>query len=444
MALPNKASFVVVLALVCFAALLPDSYGGEKIKVLVLGQLGLASSMEAIFSVEPSISYEVVVGEDGRLLDTQMQKLLRLYFPRTQKEMGQYDFIFLLHLAWHLFTAQQDAMIFNAIRNGAGAINDGSVFSIASPVPDAWAASLSQQAFPNDAPAVVRTSFEYATMSYQVKVNRDFPDSVLTSFVPYGVEDVVGMGATRMVIAREGAATLAWIIGPFPWRKNAELLVAWDYEKGRAMTSAEYIPTGWFGYPSGSGPNVNEYAPDILMNMIFYGARRNLIDDVVVFHRLKSSLTEFRARMGLLIKLSDFIDKFGANTQRIQDEVMKLEGMASEMVDYYLDQDFIESERVVLEALDSFPAVEEIARKEKGRALLWVYIIEWLGASSTFFISGFILWTLMVRRRLYRETRSTRLRAFDGGWGRGAQQKCHGVWSHLFCEMAVFIEVGYG
>jgi hypothetical protein len=191
--------------------------------------------------------------------------------------------------------------------------------------------------------------------------------------------------------------------------------VAWDYEKGRAMTSAEYIPTGWFGYPSGSGPNVNEYAPDILMNMIFYGARRNLIDDVVVFHRLKSSLTEFRARMGLLIKLSDFIDKFGANTQRIQDEVMKLEGMASEMVDYYLDQDFIESERVVLEALDSFPAVEEIARKEKGRALLWVYIIEWLGASSTFFISGFILWTLMVRRRLYRETRSTRLRAFDGG-----------------------------
>jgi hypothetical protein len=42
---------------------------------------------------------------------------------------------------------------------------------------------------------------------------------------------------------------------------------------------------------------------------------------------------------------------------------------------------------------------------------MWVYIIEWFVAVSTLFISGFILWTLMVRRRLYREIDATRLKA---------------------------------
>jgi hypothetical protein len=53
---------------------------------------------------------------------------------------------------------------------------------------------------------------------------------------------------------------------------------------------------------------------------------------------------------------------------------------------------------------------EEIARKAKDAALFWVYVIEWLVTAATPFISGFVLWTLMLRRRLYREVTATRLR----------------------------------
>ena len=402
-------------AILILITLLPICYGGEKIKVLVLGIVDIGQTMGKFFDIEPSVDYRVVVGDDGRIPDPQLQKLIRLYFPRTQEEIEEYDFIFMLHLTWHVFTINQDKMIYDAIRNGAGALNDGSVFSIVPPIAETWAASLSSQAFPNDVPAVLKTNFEYVTMSYQVKINQDFPDPVLTSFLPFGVEKVAAMGATRMVIGREGANTLAWIIGPFPWRKDAEYLLVWDYENGRTMTCSDYVPSGWLGYPTVPGPDTNEYAPDILMNMIFYCTKRNLIDDIVVYHRLKMSLAEFKGRMGVLVTLSDFIDKFGANTQRIQEEVIRLEEMAGEMTDLYLDQEFVESERILLEALDAFPAVEEIARKEKEKALLWVYIIEWLASASTFFISGFVLWTLMVRRRLYRETRSTRLKFTDGG-----------------------------
>ena len=45
----------------------------------------------------------------------------------------------------------------------------------------------------------------------------------------------------------------------------------------------------------------------------------------------------------------------------------------------------------------------------KDRALLWIFAIEWLVVSGTSILAGFLVWTLMVRRALYREVRITRL-----------------------------------
>jgi hypothetical protein len=44
----------------------------------------------------------------------------------------------------------------------------------------------------------------------------------------------------------------------------------------------------------------------------------------------------------------------------------------------------------------------------KDRALLWVYLIEWLAVTGTCLAAGFVLWTLMVRRRLYKEIAVTK------------------------------------
>lgn len=65
----------------------------------------------------------------------------------------------------------------------------------------------------------------------------------------------------------------------------------------------------------------------------------------------------------------------------------------------------------MLESLELFSRAEEVARREKNIALMWVYVIEWLVTVSTFFIAGFVLWSLMVRRRLYREVAKTSLSA---------------------------------
>jgi hypothetical protein len=175
------------------------------------------------------------------------------------------------------------------------------------------------------------------------------------------------------------------------------------------MTLGSTLPGSWISYPTGQ-TGENEYAPEILMNMMFWLAGTELIDDVEVFHRMKTDFSEFRARRAVLLSLSDFIDKLGANTQGIQKEMVELEKTYQEATTHYLEHDFALAETAIREALARFPETEEIARREKNRALLWVYVIEWLVSSSTFFIAGFVLWTLMVRRRLYREVDSTKLK----------------------------------
>jgi len=49
---------------------------------------------------------------------------------------------------------------------------------------------------------------------------------------------------------------------------------------------------------------------------------------------------------------------------------------------------------------------ESVVMKEK--ALFWIYMVEWFTVMGTSVLTGFVLWTLMVRRRLYREVKVTR------------------------------------
>ncbi len=46
----------------------------------------------------------------------------------------------------------------------------------------------------------------------------------------------------------------------------------------------------------------------------------------------------------------------------------------------------------------------------KDQALFWVYVIEWLAVTSASMVAAFTLWTLMVRRGLYRSVATTRMR----------------------------------
>lgn len=397
-----KDKFFMVMAISLLLILPLSTCHGEKIDLMVVGRY--LDLLRPYLDPEPSIDY---VSVPFRLVDLSAKdavKFLRLYFPRTYQEMKEYEVIMLNSPEYQLFTPTQDKWMHDAIQEGMGGINAGSVFSIIAEIHWTWANSQTSRAFPNDALTVAnKGGGEEMSFGFAVVINKNFRDPVLLPYVPFDVEKVPCIASSRLVIAKEGAGVLAWQVGNHPGGQ-VDYLVAWDYDQGRTMTCGHVLPKGWFDWEA------NEYGPDLLMNMILYMAQKDLIEDVVLFHNLKSSFVEFRSRIVALISLRDFVDKFGANTQPIQKEIRELDEMYQQGYDLYLDQDFQASQDVMQAVLGRFSEAEDLARRVKDNALLWVYVIEWLVTASTLFISGFILWSLMVRRKMYREVQATRLR----------------------------------
>jgi hypothetical protein len=46
----------------------------------------------------------------------------------------------------------------------------------------------------------------------------------------------------------------------------------------------------------------------------------------------------------------------------------------------------------------------------KNEAMFWIFLSEWLVVTSTGIIAGFVLWSLMIKKRMFREIESTRYR----------------------------------
>lgn len=410
-----RLHLALILLLGVALPVLCPTCGAERIKVLLTGQIDNAiEPLQMWFASEPLVDYLAVPSRDlaGNLGgDEAMKRFIRLYFPRTLNEVRDFDFILLNSPVVYLFTSEQLAWMYEAIIEGTGGLNTASVMSQDASIHGAWAASVLQTAFPNDAPGVV-AKYAGATSSigpFRVRINRDFSEPILTPFIPLGVETFNGHDS-RIIIAREGASTLAWQVGNFPPVTDVPYIAIWDYQNGRTITTGDaFGHTFWSSYRGGRITD-NIYALDMLMNMIFYCTRRELPGDVLAFHNMRIYFVEFRTRMGLLTALMEFIDRFGANPEPIQRRAVELEELAGAARESYLAQDFEACSALMESAIGGFAEAEGEALELRRRALLWVYAIEWMVTTSALMISGSVLWALMVRRRLYRAVASTRAR----------------------------------
>jgi len=405
---PKPTRFVSVLCVgICAILALSPAASVQSIRALLIGAVDGGTDLEVFLKAEPLVEFVSVPCSRWKIewdLETQM-KYIRQYFPRNYEYMRSFDYIMLHNTEYYYLTNKQDRWIHDRVVEGAGGWNDESVLSTHTVVHIAWANSMAQQAFPNDAPAVVASGrIGIPSPYYKVKINKAFPDPVLTPYIPYGVEEQTG-AVSRYIISREGSRAMAYQYGNFPRKGDTPFLVAWDYGKGRTITcgGAMDLRNSWF-------KDENPYAPDMITNIALYSTHRKLIKDVEVFHRIKSYFREFRERLTCLVSLTDFIEKFGANTNRIQSQIQDIRDMSQLATERYLEQDFLGSEEVMSAGFDRFVEVESLALKVKSSALWWVYSIEWLVTTSIFSISGFLLWTLMVRRRLYQAVPTTRMK----------------------------------
>jgi len=176
----------------------------------------------------------------------------------------------------------------------------------------------------------------------------------------------------------------------------------WRYGNGTTWSHAERTTEYWNWIN-------NPYGPDMLMAEIIFSAGRRLPDDVVLVHNLRSKFWEYAASGSITMSFLEFIDTFGADTSTISTKMARAYKRTQEAKELYLNQDYSASLSAMEEALDQMEKLTTEALKLRDRALMWIHLIEWLAVTGVFLLSGFGVWTLMIRKSLYREVATTRM-----------------------------------
>jgi hypothetical protein len=204
------------------------------------------------------------------------------------------------------------------------------------------------------------------------------------------------------VAAKEGTVVVAEAYLPGfsnPW------IGYWRYGKGKVTGETQI-----FGSRGTSNRMMEwDWYQDFLIYLAYFAADKEIPADLYRAHRVREEINTHIAKASMLVSLLEFVERFGANTAglyRELDVIEEVEGWAEEL---YVEDDYDGAAAVFEEVHEMWIQVNMEAARLKERSLFWVYIIEWTVTSSALIISGFLIWTLMVRRRLYREARTTRM-----------------------------------
>lgn len=150
------------------------------------------------------------------------------------------------------------------------------------------------------------------------------------------------------------------------------------------------------------------YFPDLVYNHVYFVAEVDAPSDVEFAHRTRELFIDVQARRTVTLSLLDFVEIFGANTKAIEDEIARLDDDRREAERSYIDGEYTSASETLKGILSEYGVLEDQLARVKGNALLWIYLSEWIVVTGASLICGFGLWTLMVRRRLYREVGITR------------------------------------
>jgi hypothetical protein len=238
-------------------------------------------------------------------------------------------------------------------------------------------------------------------------------------FTPYkdlpGVEyDFGGAYGTNLAIPKAGAVITSYSVGPYQYGYAGALpdpryrspgwiphTMYWKYGEGITWTHQDMFGQYW-------NTIYNVYAPDMILAEMIFSTGRELPADVVEVHRLRVKFTEYSSSRSFIYSLLDFIEKFGANTVPIVARIDEITITYGDAREDYLQQAYAESSATMDVAIREMEELRVEALRLKDRALVWIYIVEWLAVSGVSLLAGFLLWTLMVRRKLYREVSVTR------------------------------------
>ncbi len=327
-------------------------------------------------------------------------RMVRLYMPRTQQDLtANYDVIVLSDANVLAIGQHIDKLAKGISEGGLALFMGGGWESFGGPSGPPWGETSVGRLLPTE--DIIGTCGQAVQ-----RIVIDRPDHELIRSLPWDFRDP------------DLAAPIKWGHSPVTLKLGAEqlahampcqhpLMVTWELEGGtRVFAWTNEIHR--FFWQGGEWGNPWRYGYDLGCNLMIYLDDRPVPQDIAIVHGARSKMLEVGTRRSLLVALLDFCESFGANTQRMMSGFGEMDEVIAEAMPQYLElrfEEMLETYRLVEGMLVE---AEEEAVKLKNRTLLWVYVIEWLAVTGTSLACGFVLWSLMVRRRLYREVGATK------------------------------------
>lgn len=401
-----------------FFLILPVAYSSEgidprRVSVLYVGDSLSAYTPYVPFVEDASISVSVVmVHHHGGIPLADIHRYIRLYMPRSYDEYAsRYDALVISNAYRRVLTVEQLSWFRDGVlEKGIGLVMVAGQesFGASSSRPDAsWAGSLVEEVLPVSVPTgyqVIEHNWIRRHTMEIVDHSHEFISSLPFEPQPEYMRMPVDGQLTHL---KTGATTLArWI---YPELGYPPLYATWDIGEGRTFAMTH----GWTDPGSQGGARFFtkwDYYGDFAINLVHYLAKRSLPSDYLVVHQYREQVHALFVGKGMLLSLIDFVDAFGGDPTQLNEEIQLLDEQHEGSQGLYLDHDYQEALESIRTTVEKLRSIEELAIRIKNQALLWVYVTEWLAVTGTSLLCGFIVWTLMVRRRLYREIGTTRLR----------------------------------
>jgi len=398
----------------CFTVLiLPGSVHSqaEPVKVLYTGDPYPGQTPYIFMKVEPFLTVTPIQASRdylwGFFTTADIRKAIRLYMPRNYDSLVEnYDVLIISDSNVASFSAEHLLWFQRAVaEDGRGLVMVGGheTFGTNGHHPD-WGETRVGDLLPVE---TVYGGYESGRLEI-FETDNEFMESLpWRDDLPF-----LRNYPSNMLRARPGAEVLArttvtWDLvydrkylnwkNPFfsTWRYNG---------MGRVFSMAgDWTPGGGWQFMQW------EYLPDFVANLILYCDNRSIPADLNLVHTVRVRLSTLSYRRTIIISLVDFIETFGANPSNTLLAIGEVDEQRRVADRLYLDQEFAQALETAEMALDLMDEAEATAEKAKRGALLWVYVSEWLVVTATLLLCGFVVWSLMVRRRLYRDVSSTRL-----------------------------------
>lgn len=393
----NRAILVLAISPLATAAIARDPRKDEatgRVRVLYIGDAWGPTPFFHI-SAEPSFVATPIPATYihlGTYNDRQLRQFMRIYMPRNFGEFtSNYDLLILSDTNRALYNPEQLRWFKRGVEEGIGLMMVGGVEAFGGDGHPTWGDSPVEETLP-----VLCGSGQTFRKDFKVTVN--YPQDPFIMSLPW--KTMPFFHGMNVVTAKEGSSVLLQANLP----PNHPVLVYWEFGNGSSLAHAPDWTPAW-------GSSIMyywEYYSDYIANLNYLTAGTGIPQDPELMHRIRNEFRNYALNRALSLSLMEFVEKFGARISRGEEHLSQIGRMEKGAEELYIAQSYDEVLTVLDGVKEEFEALSRELIDLKEKALLWIYIVEWSAVSGTSVACGVVLWTLMIRRRLYREVGMTR------------------------------------